>query len=158
MELIRKITIRTVGVSKADIKAKVKDAEGGVPLVRIVGETVEAKVGQTDKGQFIRLLGDFVAINESTGKRYQSAQCILPTFVSEPLAAALKMSQSVSFALLIGAKADDDSITGYVFTVESLTKAEPTDKMRRLLSVAGIEEAAAPEPEGKPAKGGKAKE
>lgn len=138
--MIRRITLRTIGLVVKDIRAACEKAgEGkGVALAKIVGSSSEAKTGQTDKGQFTALLGEFVGVNLLTGEVFNSGKAILPNFISEQLAAALNVSNAVDFALEIGAKADDSAVTGYVYTVRSLVDAEPTDKMKKLLGAAGI--------------------
>jgi len=142
--IIRRLTLRTAGLTKSFIQKNLPEG-GSMPLLRIAGETTEAKVGQTDKGEYIRLLGNFFAQNMTNNEQFQSAQCILPTFISEPLAAALRVSQSVDFALEIHATEDADSAVGYVFSVKSLQQAEPTDKMKRLMLAAGIKDTPAKE-------------
>lgn len=160
MEIARRITLRTVGLMQSDILIALKDQEK-VGLLKVAGVTTEAKTGQTDKGEYTRLLGEFIAQNLLTGEVFQSGQCILPSFLSEQLAAALKASDSVEFALLIGARADKTSVTGYVYTAQPLVNAEPTARMSKLLTAAGIAPAlpapapAEPEPDPAPAKASK---
>jgi len=135
--ITRKLTLRTVGLTKGAIIKALPDS-GSVGLMRIAGETTEAKQGQTEKGEFTRLLGDFVAVNLLTGEKFSANQAILPSFISEPLAASLRVSQAVGFALEIGAVLEEESAVGYRFVVKSLTEPEPTDRMRRLMNAAGI--------------------
>lgn len=141
MEILRRITLRNAGLTVKEIKTATLAAGEGVnvPLLKIVGDTTEAKTGQTDKGEFTALLGDFVSVNLLTGEQFQSGKAILPNFISEVLSAALNASQSVTFALEIGAKADESAVTGYVYTTRSLVDAEPSDKMKRLLAAANID-------------------
>ena len=151
MEIARKITLRTVGLMQADILVALKDQEK-VQLLKVAGVTTDAKTGQTEKGEYTKLLGEFIAQNLITGEVFQSGQCILPSFLSEQLAAALKASESVEFALLIGARADKSAVTGYVYTAQPLVNAEPTARMSKLLTAAGIAPALpAPEPAPEPA-------
>jgi len=166
-EILRKLTIRNCGWPVADIKdaltiektdatsgKKSYRMDGEKALLKIVGRSTAAKPGQSDNGEYVKLLGSFHAVNLVTGETFESGQCILPNFVSEQLAAALVESQAVEFALEIGVKADDASVTGYVFTVRPLIKPEPTDGMRKLLAAAGMSappklEAPADAPKGK---------
>ena len=69
-EIARKITLRTCGCTVEAIKAAVGDLkEGeGVELLKIAGVTTSCAVGQTDKGEFIRLNGEFLAVNQITGE------------------------------------------------------------------------------------------
>ena len=149
--IIRRLTLRTAGLTKKSILAQLPETGSVANLIKVAGETTEAKVGQTDKGEYIRLLGNFFAENMVTGERFQSSQCILPTFIAEPMAAALKVSQSVEFAIQIDATENEDSAVGYVFSVKSLTQAEPTDKMKRLMLAAGITDKPAEKAADKPA-------
>ena len=149
MEIARKITLRTVGLQVADILVALKDADR-VDLVKIAGVSTEAKVGQTDRGEYTALLGEFIAQNLLTGEMFQAGKCILPSFLSEQLAAALRASTSVEFAMMIGAKADKTAVTGYTYTARPLVNAQPTARLQALLDASGIAPALpAPEPEKK---------
>ena len=171
MEILRKITVRNVGWAKGAILAalhkhydeaqkKVPDGSA-VELIKIVGSTTQAKTGQTDTGEYVKLLGEFIATNLQTGELFQSSQSILPNFIAESFAAALHTSQSVEFALQIGAVAKESAATGYEFTVRPLIDSAPTDKMQRLLKAAGIDPNApkleAPKPDAEKPTKGKAK-
>lgn len=140
VKVLRKVTIKTCGHDRAAIQKLLADKDEGasIDLLKIAGETLEARTGQTDKGQFIRLLGDFLAENLTTGDRYTASQAILPSFIADSLAAALKNSQAVGFALALSARKDKTAIAGYVYEVRSLMPAEPTDRMKRLMQYAGI--------------------
>lgn len=154
VEILRKLTIKNTGWTKGAILQALgkhyDDALKAVPdgkrveLFKIVGTTTQAKTGQTDLGEYVKLLGDFVATNLDTGETFQASQCILPNFVAESMAAALHTSQSVEFALQVDAVAKASAATGYEFSVKPLIEAEPTDKMRRLLLAAGIDPKAPP--------------
>jgi hypothetical protein len=150
-ELLRKITIANTGWTKTAIQVALQDAHGtkgekGEPvapidgckmsLMKIVGETTSAEPGQTDKGEFVKLKGTFTAINSDTGEVFNSAVCLLPNFISDQLAEALKSSARVEFALEIGVKAKASSVTGYEYTATPLIEAQPTDTMQRLLAIA----------------------
>jgi hypothetical protein len=144
MQVIRKITIKTCGdFSIKRIKEVMEAAqleEGqSLPLLKIVGECNGAKSGQTDKGEFTKLTGNFVGTDMTTGELYQSAVCILPEFVGAALGAAALQSGSVRFAFEIGAKRKDNAITGYEFTVKPLIETKPTDAVLELMALAGIE-------------------
>lgn len=147
VEEARKLTIRNCGFGRLEILAaltivgddkKVTMKPDTVPLLRIAGSATSAKPGQSDLGEYLRLVGSFFADNLMTGQRFHSAACILPNFVSESLGEALKTNPAVEFGLLLSAKADATSATGYVFTVESLFDAEYSDPVQRLLTRAGM--------------------
>ena len=157
MKILRKLTIKTCGdFSIAKIKKLLiaahgsKDAEGkdidpedgrSVELLKIAGECVRAKSGQTDKGSFTRLEGQFVGTDLTTGELYQSGACILPEFIGAQLGAAVlgANGSAVQFAFKILAKWKANAITQYEYEVESLMESKPTDSMARLLALAGID-------------------
>lgn len=165
-EIARKITLRTCGATVEAIKDAVHPLKEGesVELLKIAGVTVAAQVGQTDKGEFIRLRGEFLAINQSTGEQFTAAECILPTFLGQTLQTALASSERVEFALSIGARKSAKSVTGYEFIARPLVAAEPSERLTKLLSVAGMDKplqlaapkAATEEAPAAPAKGKKA--
>jgi hypothetical protein len=158
MDYIRRITIRNCGLSVADVRAAANKAEGkNAPLLRVAGYTSEAMQGQTDKGEFTRLLGEFQAVNILTGQAFSSGQCILPSFVADQLAAALRVSNEVEFAIEIGVQSDDTALTGFVYTARPLLQPSTDSRLSKLLARAGMA-AALPAPEAaEPSKARKAK-
>jgi hypothetical protein len=140
-EISRKITLRTCGLTVDAIKDALKESAEGADreLLKVAGVTVACAVGQTDKGEFIRLKGEFVAVSQITGEQFTSAECILPTFLGTTLQTALAQSEQVEFALSIGARKSAKSVTGYEFIARPLIKAEPNARMAKLLAVAGMD-------------------
>jgi|688.fasta_scaffold84185_4 hypothetical protein len=162
-EIARKITLRTCGCTVEAIKAATADMKEGesVELLKIAGVTTSCSVGQTDKGEFIRLRGEFLAMNQSTGEQFTAAECILPTFLGQTLQTALVSSEQVEFALSIGARKIAKSVTGYEFVARPLVNAEPSSRLSKLIAAAGLDKPlalAAPKAatEEAPAKGKKA--
>lgn len=151
--ILRKLTMKTCGLTMALIKEKAGAVENGegFDLLKVVGRTTTAAKGATDKGPFIKLGGEFTGVNAVTGEVFTSGSAILPTFIAEQLAAALDKSPQVEFGLLIGAKRSDDAVTGYEFTVRPLIEVKPTESMQALLAAAGVDLAALPAPAPKPA-------
>lgn len=147
MELLRKITIRTMGHSLEELKAWAATAKKGEkrPLVRIVGETSGAKTGQhPERGTHTKLLGSFVGTNLVTGEVFQSGTCILPEFVGAPLGAAVASGDKVEFGVEVGQIADATSVVGYTFSVKPLMDTKPSDRMQALMKLAGIDPDAKP--------------
>lgn len=140
-EISRKITLRTCGLTVDAIKESLKDSAEGADreLLKVAGVTVACAVGQTDKGEFIKLKGEFVAVSQITGEQFTSAECILPTFLGTTLQTALSQSEQVEFALSIGARKSAKSVTGYEFIARPLIKAEPNARMAKLLAIAGMD-------------------
>jgi hypothetical protein len=160
-EIARKITLRTCGATVEAIKDAVHPLKEGesVELLKIAGVTTSCAVGQTDKGEFIRLRGEFLAINQSTGEQFTASECILPTFLGQTLQTALVSSERVEFALSVGARKIAKSVTGYEFIARPLVNAEPSERLTKLLAVAGMDKPlalAAPKADEAPAKGKKA--
>lgn len=150
-EILRKITLRNCGLTMGELKDAVDRVPdgGSVVVCKIVGRTTSAREGTTDKGTYIKLGGDFTAINMLTGAVYQSGAAIIPTFIAEQLAAQLEQTPAVEFGIEIGVRRMKESVTGYQFTVSPLIEAKPTQGMLTLLDAAGIDLAALPAPQPK---------
>lgn len=142
-EILRKLTIKGCGLGVTEIKAAVTAETKSADLLKVVGITTGAKPGQTDKGEYLKLMGTFRAVNLLTGEVFDSAQAILPSFISDGLAVALAQSDEVEFALVIGAKYDKSAVTEYAYTVRPLIEAKVSDKMAALLDAAKFDEPAA---------------
>lgn len=138
MELLRKLTIKTAGFDVANVKAALGENKTA-DLLKIVGVTTEARPGQTDKGEFIKFGGQFRAVNLQTGEAFEASTAIFPNFIADSLAAALAQSQEVEFGILIGAKANATSVTGYEYTVRPLVEAKVSDKLGALIAAAGLD-------------------
>lgn len=170
MQLLKKLTISTLGFSKGQINAALRplveahekamvaakekndqekiialEAERiRVPLANIVGSSSAAQPGQTANGDFIKFAGDFAATKVDTGEIVAtSGICILPQFIAVQLAEALKTSESIEFALRVFAEYNAKSVTGYVFVVETLQEPKVTDRMSKLLALASNAQPAA---------------
>ncbi len=138
MEILRKLTIKTAGFDVTAVKAALGDNKTA-DLLKVVGITTEARPGQTDKGEFIKFGGTFRAINLQTGEAFEASTAIFPNFIADSLAAALAQSQEVEFGILIGAKANATSVTGYEYTVRPLVEAKVSDKLGALIAAAGLD-------------------
>lgn len=119
---LRKITVREIGWKRDAVQEAVIKAKKEIQLCTVMGVVNGVKPGSTDKGDFAKLVGDFKAVNLETGEAFTSQACILPNFIGDGVAAAIMRpnAESVQFALTIGAKPDEKSVTGYVFTAQSL--------------------------------------
>lgn len=161
MEILRKLTIKSCGdftiarvreviaksVSSKTGKPGLEDGES-VAIIRIVGTASGAKTGQTEKGTYTKLAGNFVGTDLTTGALYQSGQCILPEFVGAQLGGALLegAAKGVEFGFEILAKRADSAVTGYEYSVKPLIQTAPSDRMAELMKAAGIAIPAAPAP------------
>jgi len=151
MEILRKLTIKTAGFDTTAVKAAIGDNKTA-DLLKVVGITTEARPGQTEKGEFIKFGGQFRAVNIQTGELFEASTAIFPNFIADSLAAALAQSQEVEFGILIGAKANAPSVTGYEYTVRPLVEAKVSDKLGALIAAAGLDAPLSLEAPAKPAK------
>lgn len=113
-----------------------------VEIIKISGEANGAQTGQTDKGQYTKLSGNFLGQDITTGELFSSKQCILPEYIGSQLGDALLSAgeggSSVRFAFQITAKQKASAITGYEFGIKSLMDSAPTDAQAELMKLAGM--------------------
>lgn len=147
---IRKITIKDVMGDMSDIYSnnlfpKVKEGEKVpqmgpyVPLMKIAGIALKGKPGQTDKGEYVKFSGDFIATNLLTGEAFMASQAIVPNFLAEQIYFGLRdatkddPNATVQFAFQFLARHNATTITKYEYKAESLLKVAPTNAMAALL-------------------------
>lgn len=139
--IVNRMTIKSLGYTMAELKKITSDpAVPHTRLGKIVGSTTGYQVGQSTHGEYVKLSGEFSAVNLNTGEIYVSKTCLLPNFVSDLIVDALKENPSVEFALEIGVEAHPTAATGYKFTVKTLMETKPAEGMQRLLNLAGVAE------------------
>jgi len=138
MEILRKITLRNIGLDIATLKGFVKTMDEGTQkaICRVVGIAAGYKTGQTDKGEYVALIGEFTAANQETGASFSASKCILPTFIAEAFVPVLQQHGNAEFALEIGIKADSKAVAGYTFTMRPLIESKTSDRMADLLKIA----------------------
>jgi len=141
MEISKKITLSSMGLGKTVIRAAVDGETGPVSLARILGKSTAAEPKQTDFGESIKLKGTFQGTNLLTGETFTSAVAYIPDFIADPLAEALKETDSVEFAIEIFAKASTKSPVGYEYGVRSLLETRPANAILDL--IARVDERAA---------------
>jgi hypothetical protein len=135
-EILRKMTLKSLGLTESQLKAVV-DASGGhgVAVANIVGKITGSQPGQTALGEYVKLQGNFYGINLDTGEAFESATCLLPNFISDTLVGALDQSDEVEFGIQVGVKGAK-SATGYEYTCRPLVESKPSDAMQKLISIA----------------------
>lgn len=168
--LLKKLTIRDIMGNKPQNLPQVRqmvtdgiDKKNPAPvaLCRIIGRTNKAKPGSTDKGEYVRFIGEFIGVNLFTGERFTAGSAILPGAAEMAVYGAIgplndkgQADNTVEFALEVAAKFDEKAVTQYVFSVSSLVEAKVSNPMQALLEQAKVTDApalAAPKPETKPA-------
>lgn len=117
---LRKITTKEIGWTRADVQAAAIKAGKAIQLYTLIGVVNGVKPGSTSMGDFAKLLGEFEAVNLSTGETFHSGTAILPNFIGDNIAAAvMRGAESVQFAITVSAKPDEKSVAGFVYAVES---------------------------------------
>lgn len=133
--IVGKITLERLN----QIKAATDDGSGGIHLADIIGIASDYKAGATDKGEFVRFLGDFEGISALDGSVHRSGCCILPGAAENLIYGALRQlggdaARAVRFGFRFRAVYDDSAATKYVFSVESLQAPGANDPLAGLRS------------------------
>lgn len=154
---VKKLTIKTCGdfsavrIRELLLALGPKDADGKqtappdgttVELLKISGEATSAKTGQTDKGQYTKLGGNFLGQDLIDGELFSSKECILPEYIGSQLGEALMQAGEngavVTFGFKVAAKQKASAVTGYEFKIISTTQTELTDAQKRLMTLGGM--------------------
>lgn len=136
---LRKITLAIVcGKVKgnAELMKEIISADGqAIPLMDVIGIATKAKPGETDKGEFVRFVGQFRAVNLKTGEVYAAPACILPNFLAEEIHGAMTVNENVQnaqFAFRIGVFYSPESLTQYQYTADPLIAPAEADALMLL--------------------------
>jgi len=143
-EIVNKLTLKTIGCGKTAVQeATAKDKENAVLLATFIGICEKTKPGQVilpdgTVNEFVKLNGQFQAVNALTGEVYQSNVCLMPPMVADQIAKANSDSGGdVEFAVQLLARYSEKAATNYMFSAKPLLEAKPSDKMAALLEKAG---------------------
>lgn len=145
-EIARKITIATVSGGPGDWFEKLiaLPAESRVMnLMAVYGFANGYKPGATEFGEFVKILGNFRAVNKQTGETTDSPQLILPTYLGHSFAAALdapERSGPIKFAFEIDVKYDVTAATKYVYVVRNVMPATQDDPLSALGALLSYEQ------------------
>lgn len=153
MQLLRKITVRTVYGDKGEVLETVmSDKKKSHALMRVVGVANGVKTGASKQkqsgkdasGQTVEieverswkaLLGSFEATNLQTGEVFRSGVCFLPDFAIELVSGQLTEDvDSVRFGFDVTASYDETSATSYVYDVTALMAPAEDDPLTALAS------------------------
>lgn len=152
MQLLKKISTRTVYGSKADIqKLVLDDQKSNHLLYRVYGEAkgyVSGTSKFSDKDEpsgWTAIAGEFEAVSAKDGEVFNAAICFLPGYVTGPIVERLKSddTEGVIFGFDIYAKYDEKAATSYVYLAEPLRRqgeTSPLELMRegfKPLQIAG---------------------
>lgn len=133
-KIISKISVKTVWGSKPDAPTKDKGTEAQW-LMQIIGQATGFTTGDTDKGNWVKLIGAFQATNLETGELFRSGACFLPNVALNLIMGELKAAetQSVAFGFRIGVIRDEASATNYVYTCDPIGEVFEHDPLQPLI-------------------------
>lgn len=127
-ELVRKVTLKTMGLDKATLlKLVMTDEKSDHAVARIIGRVTRCEPVTTDQGTSVRFKGIFKGINLLDGSVYQGASCFLPKSAEELVEGALAGDdkiKSIDVAFDIAVRYDADAATSYVFVTVPLVEPE----------------------------------
>jgi hypothetical protein len=138
--IVKKITAKIV-CGKVDIEklidyGKANGKSAVMPLFAIIGLASDSQAGETALGPYVKLLGQFKAVNADTGEEFRSGAAILPGSANDLVYGALKGlgegGGSVEFALRVGVQRDETAAIGYVYVVEQVYQQGANDALAAL--------------------------
>lgn len=123
MSGIKKITFKTIGITKADMQKAC--AKGPANVCLLAGILTRKSEDESQYGAYVDFHGEFRAVNMLTGEEFGSYRAILPGYPEEVLAAKFSGDEgSLPFKMIIGVSPSDKSPVGYEHTVELVEKGE----------------------------------
>jgi hypothetical protein len=145
MQLLRKISAKTMGWEKSAIQEKcIVDKKNPHLLYRVVGIASGTRSGKSkfddreDAQDWVALLGSFQGTSNLTGEVFRAGVCFMPNYVVDAVAGQLVGDvESVKFAYDIYAKYDEKSATSYVFLAEPLMEVATDDPLAALSTDVG---------------------
>jgi hypothetical protein len=133
MSLDNKISVKAVvgNIGKLISDGKITDEK---PVMRVFGVAAKIRNGESDNGVWIAFLGQFEAINLLDGVEYRSGKLFLPSVASDLLEGAISSNggKPVEFGYDISVEQNEDSSTGYIYSVVSLIEPKEDVTMSRL--------------------------
>jgi hypothetical protein len=170
MAQTKKLSVATV-YGKINPKT-VLDATEPIKVMRVIGQAVGTKSGESNYGAWTCLVGQFKATNPETGETSEAAVLFLPDVALVPLQVALAQgdTKGVAFAIDIFVKAATNTKPGgsvYEYSFENVLPPAENDPIRQLeekiaslalpapTHAAEAEKTALPAHAGKGSKGGK---
>lgn len=139
MQILRKITLKAV-TGKIDFEKLLDAPNRRIDLMKVYGTARKAKPDQSDLGSYIRFSGSFRAMNIATGEMFEAGVVILPGIAQDLLMGALDSedAEAVDFGFMISVKYDAESVTKYVYDIQSLMAPSKDDPLERLAAQMGL--------------------
>jgi hypothetical protein len=103
-------------------------------ILDVIGIATKYKPGSSDKGEYIRFIGQFKAKNLESGDEFISGAAIFPKMIEESLWGVMGGAdvQNVQLAYRIGVKFEKDAATKYVYVATPLLKPSENDPLKLL--------------------------
>ena len=137
MRIIKKISTKTV---YGTVNAKMLPEDGSTSeLYQVIGIASAVQTGESNYGAWQCLSGRFRAVNLETGEGVESRNAFLPTIAHDLVAPQVVDGAQVEFALIIGARRSESSLSGYEYTAEpifDLSGADPMDQLAKRVEAA----------------------
>lgn len=132
MPQVKKLSVATV-YGKIDLK-ELLNADKPVRVMRVLGQAVSSKSGESAYGRWTALLGRFKATNMDTGEVSEAAQLFLPEVALIPLQVAMSAGP-VTFAIDLYVKPSTNTKPGgsaYEYTWEPVLQTTDADPLRQM--------------------------
>lgn len=135
MAQTKKLSVAAV-YGKIDIK-KVVNSEKPIHVMRVYGQAVGTKSGESNFGAWTSLVGQFKATNPETGEQSEASTLFLPDVALLPLQVALAQegARGVMFAIDIFVKASTNTKPGgsaYEYSFEHVLPPAENDPLAQL--------------------------
>lgn len=161
MPQVKKLSVATV-YGKVDLEKLFAAPDKQIHVMRVIGQAVGSKSGESNYGPWTALTGRFRATNPETGEVMEAAQLFLPEVALIPIQVAMS-NGAATFAIDVFAKKAESTKPGgspYEYTWEPLIEPTDDDPLTRLQAQVNATKALsaptpAPAPAPAPAKGGK---
>lgn len=133
-QLVRRIDRSTiVGEKTALLKKVLFDEHKTHFLYRVGGIAVGVVTGQSQFGEWTKLVGRFQAMSDD-GNIYRSGTAFLPGDVVQILAEKLRDADQITFLYDVYARHDPSLATGYGYIVEPVRDPDEADPLDTLFS------------------------
>jgi hypothetical protein len=155
MPQVKKLSVATV-YGKIDLKA-LFNSDAPIHVMRVYGQAVQTKTGESSYGEWTSLLGQFRALNPATGESFDGATLFLPDVALIPVQVALSQG-ATSFAIDLFVKQSANTKPGgspYEYSFSHVLPPTDDDPIKRLeVQMEAMKALPAPT-EPAPSKGGK---
>lgn len=137
MKLLSKISVKTIH-GPVDVR-KFSEEENVQELFTVYGRAAAVKTGESDKGPWVAVLGEFKAIRID-GETFASYKFFPPSHAfAEGLQAMIALDAGpVDFAVKVTARYDQTAITRYVYDIENLMESRPSAALASIEQAIGI--------------------